>query len=379
MAPPTNKKLYTNGRPHFPRLLIVAVLLLFSVAHCTRGVPPPDAGPLPAEPARDFDRLFQRTGDGWTGGDGTLSVTLPDGRSVWLFGDTRLGSVLPDRTRPTDAPFIRNSLVVQNGAALETRFQSHSGIPGAFFTSPSDREWFWPGDGTVEDHHLRIFLHRFEQQAPRLWAWRWAGTHLATLALPTLTWIDTRPAPSDNEVLYGGCILETEHYTYVYGTQDRIFPKQAHLARTPAGRLQGPWHYFDGREWTDRSQGSAAILEGVSTQYSVIQARDRFYLFTMDGRTPFSNEIVVYRSGRPTGPWQGPQVVYRAPDTGPQVAAYNPFVHVQFAENGRVLVSYNLNHISDPAALYRDADIYRPRFIRVDLAEADRRFDQMRP
>jgi hypothetical protein len=227
--------------------------------------------------------------------------------------------------------------------------------------------------------HLRIFLHRFELQGSGLWAWRWVDTHLATLSLPALSLIDTRPAPSENAVIYGACVLESERHTYIYGTRDGVFPKQAHLARAPAGRLQGPWHYYDGRRWTDRSQRSAAILGGVSTQYGVIQDRDRFYLFTMDGRTPFSNEIVVYRAARPTGPWQGPVLVLRAPQAGRQVAAYNPFVHPQFTQNRRVLVSYNLNHLSDPAALYRDAALYRPRFIRVDLAEVDRRFRQMQP
>jgi hypothetical protein len=29
-------------------------------------------------------------------------------------------------------------------------------------------------------------------------------------------------------------------------------------------------------------------------------------------------------------------------------------------------VSYNVNHVSDPDALFRDASIYRPRFLWVD-------------
>jgi hypothetical protein len=44
-----------------------------------------------------------------------------------------------------------------------------------------------------------------------------------------------------------------------------------------------------------------------------------------------------------------------------------------------VLVSYNLNHLNDPEALYRDAGLYRPRFIRVDLDEVDRRFRKIQP
>jgi hypothetical protein len=56
------------------------------------------------------------------------------------------------------------------------------------------------------------------------------------------------------------------------------------------------------------------------------------------------------------------------------IVAYNPFVHTQFAEGNRHLISYNLNHINDPTALYRDASIYRPRFIRVDFTEVGKRF-----
>src|SRR5437763_304475 len=39
----------------------------------------------------DFTRLWATCGPGWTGGDGAYSVALPDGRSVWLFGDSFMG------------------------------------------------------------------------------------------------------------------------------------------------------------------------------------------------------------------------------------------------------------------------------------------------
>jgi hypothetical protein len=359
----------------FRAAALLAIFLLLFLGACGARVTPPTETPRPvAAPALDFDRLFQRTGDGWTGGDGTLSVLLPDGRTVWLFGDSLLGAVAPDNTRAADTPFIRNCLVVQDGTTLQTRHQWAGDTAGAFFAPPSAQEWFWPGDGTVEENRLYLFLHRFELEAPALWRWRWTGTALATLTLPALQWIDTTAAPSENGILYGACILETEEYTYIYGTQDRHHPKQAHLARAPAGHIQGPWAFYDGREWRDAPGASAPILTGVSTQYGVIQACNRFYLFSMDGRVPFSNLIVAYRSRAPTGPWQGPQIVYRAPETDPHIVAYNPFVHTQFSTRGHLLVSYNLNHIIDPAALYRDATIYRPRFIRVDLAELERRF-----
>jgi hypothetical protein len=356
-------------RSQAARAICLAFFLLLSFCRPLPMPAPDTCSGSAAEPDREFNRLFQRSGNGWTGGDGTLSVALPDGRTLWLFGDSFLGNVFPDRSRPSEAPFIRNSMIVQKGAALETLYQSAGGSPVAFFDPDAADHWYWPGHGVVEDGTLKIFLHRFEQTEPRLWSWRWVGNELAELSLPSLSLSGFAAAPSDNEVLYGVCILETEAFTYIYGAADLRMPKEAHLARAPAGNVQGPWQYFNGSSWSEIPADTAPVLSGVSTQFAVLQTGTDFYLFSMDGRTAFSSEIVVYRAGHPWGPWQGPLVIYRAPEATEAVFAYNPFVHPQFTEAGRVLLSYNLNHVSDPSAVYRDADIYRPRFIRVDMSQ----------
>jgi len=357
------------------KMLLGCLLVLVFSAYC-RLLPISDPGHQQiSAPASDFNRLFERRGDGWTGGDGTVSILLPDGRTVWLFGDTLLGTVSADETRSVDTPFIRNSLVVQNGTRIETRMRFAGGKPTSFFVPSSADQWFWPGHGTVDGNQLNIFLHRFEQTEPKLWAWRWVGTDLASVSLPSLELTGIEPAPSGNGILYGVSLMEADAYIYIYGTADRNHPKEAHLARAPTGGIHGPWTYYSGTSWSDQPTASQSILTGVSTQYSVIHTGRHFYLFTMDGRNVFSNIIVVYRAAQPQGPWQGPLMIYQAPETNSQVAAYNPFTHPQFSVENSLLLSYNLNHISDPNALYQDASIYRPRFIRVDLSEVARRFD----
>ena len=74
-----------------------------------------------AVPETYFTNLFIRNCCGFTGGDGTYSVLLPDGRTVWIFGDTFLGTVSPDMIRRRLSPmFIRNSFVIQDGDSLKT-------------------------------------------------------------------------------------------------------------------------------------------------------------------------------------------------------------------------------------------------------------------
>ncbi|MEE4608513.1 MAG: DUF5005 domain-containing protein, partial [Desulfobacteraceae bacterium] len=84
----------------YARLALLAIILF--LAACA-GLGPPPGPPTPAAaPDPFFNRLFARTGGGWTGGDGTLSVPLGDGRTLWLFGDSFLGKVNPDGSRPAD-------------------------------------------------------------------------------------------------------------------------------------------------------------------------------------------------------------------------------------------------------------------------------------
>jgi hypothetical protein len=365
----------TGPRSRAVGLCIASFLLLFIFAHCQALAPPPHTRIRLAEPATFFNKLFTRENGGWTGGDGTLSIGLPDGRSVWLFGDSFLGTVAPDGTRSEEAPFIRNCLVVQDGSSLETRFRIYNGKPSAFFPAQGSAGWYWPGDGTVEGSHLKIFLHRFQQVTPGLWGWQWTGTALATLSLPGLELESIHGVESGNSILYGVSVLETPDFTYLFGVEDLRHLKYAHVARVPAGRLEGPWTYFSGSGWSETPGASVRLLKGVSTQYAVVPIDKAFLLVTMDGRTPFSNEIAVYRSALPSGPWRGPLIIYRVPGTGRHIYAYNPFAHPQFTENGRLLISYNRNDVDDPTALYRDASIYRPRFIRVDLLEIERRFE----
>src|SRR5512133_1553027 len=68
-----------------------------------------------------FTRMFAKDCCGITGADGEYSVLWPDGRTVWIFGDSFLGTVKPDRSREKTIPwFIRNGMAVQEADTLRT-------------------------------------------------------------------------------------------------------------------------------------------------------------------------------------------------------------------------------------------------------------------
>lgn len=321
------------------------------------------------EPDADFNRLFAAPDNGWTGGDGTVSIRLPDGRSLWLFGDSFLGVVDPDGSRAADTPFIRNCALIQSPNGLTPLYGQRDGVPKAFFRPGSKDEWYWPGDGTVQGDRLMVFLHRFRQSRPGLWGWQWTGTDLALIGLPGLRLEAIQPLTVANGIRYGAALLEHQDRIYIYGVAETAGRKHLHVARTTGESLaSGPWLFFDGDQWSPVPEHSVPVLTGAGSQFSIIPFRQGYALITMDGRTPFSGRLVAYTAPRPEGPFHGPVFLYEAPEASDAVAAYNPFVHTQFTRQGRLLISYNVNHLHDPEILFRDAYIYRPRFIRLDLA-----------
>lgn len=357
------------------RLILVAVLAVWILPQAC--LPSPEsARDREGKPAvtadRHFNRLFTRSGPGWTGGDGTASVALPDGRSVWFFGDSFLGSVRPDRSRPDETPMIRNCLVVQTGNRLKTLHGGSAASPRAWIRPDCAAQWYWPADGTVDAGKLWLFLWRFESTGTGGWDWRWVGTDLAVLSLPELTLVSTTAIPGRHRVMYGAAVVETPEFLYIYGVEDLRAGRRVHLARTSRGSLLQAWQYFDGGGWTPEAGRSAPIHRGTANQFSVVVLSDRYLLITMDDRHPFGRNIVAYTAATPAGPWQTRPnaLLYRVPLPAAGTAAYNAVAHPQFTQHGRWLISYNLNAVADPAAVYRDADLYRPYFLRVDLERA---------
>lgn len=351
----------------WPVLLALVLFLLLPAACLRHHGALPTAADLQVQPDSHFNRLFTRYDDGWTGGDGTLSIRLADGRSVWLFGDTFLGHVRPDGSRPLDSPFIRNCLVVQDGETLTTRHGGTTTEPAAFLKPPDPEAWYWPGDGTVVGNRLQVFYHRFRQVTPGMWGWAWDGTVIATLRLPELALEQVISAVDDNGVAYGSALLESGPWVYIYGTQQQGPIKQMHLARVSRSNWRGAWQFWDGERWSADASATQPLMTGVSSQFSVLPLAAGFGLVTMDERTPFSARVVLYWAETPAGPWRGPVDIYQAPEADGAVAAYNPFVHPQFDRSKGYLISYNINHVHDPDRLYDDAGLYRPRFIRADL------------
>lgn len=329
-----------------------------------------------------FTKLFTRNCCGFTGGDGTYSVLLPDGRSVWIFGDTFLGTVNADLSRERLSPmYIRNCFVVQNGDSLTTLHSMRGTLEASLVVPPSiagkeeyaeDSIWFWPGDALVENGELKLFLSAFSQPDTGMWGFRWEASWLATFSLPDIKQISLEELPygKEHQVHYGHAILEDKDYTYVYGAHEAL----PHVARYPAGDHHGRWEFYTGSEWTTDPDKTGPMDDiQASEQFTVLKLKNSYVYISQMGS--LGKNICAFTSETPYGPWKNKTLLYTTPlpEDNKNLFTYNAIAHPQFIEDGRILISYNTNSfvLEDH---FMSADIYRPRFVWVPLKLIDSEF-----
>lgn len=334
--------------------------------------------------------------DDWTGGDGTHSVRLPDGRVLWLFSDTFLGAVnqppnpagQPHPWRTADAPFVRNSAVVTDRSGALDRT-----LTAPLFPDTAAGEWRWPVAARVEESGgkqvVRVLLWTRAQGTGSYVFGVPNATEVATLSLPDLRLegitqvLDQRHVEDPaRRVLYGTTAVDHQGWTYVFGADDgQRAAHRAYVARVPAGRLGDvrAWRYWDGKRWGTRA---APVLgdgsrRGVGTAFTVVRDGGTYVLLTTAAGAEGLTKVTSYWACSPTGPWHGPSKAFTPPlprdaATPSRAAAYNPQAHPALSGGGKLVLSYDVNWLdAAPAAaqaeLSRNVSLYRPRFVSLRL------------
>jgi len=317
-------------------------------------------------------------GDRWTGSDGSYSLPLPDGRTLWMWGDTFFGTVRSDRSRAQQG-FAHNTWVIQerNGRWGKT-FYRPDGLFGSArawanpepANSTADPTWYWPGDATVVGNTVQQILFRITGAGP---AFGVVGVDVATYQLPDLTPVGIAPAAAGflpglgdgpgGPVQFGVALLETPDYLYIYGCEDFALQKHLQVARVPRGRpLTDAWEYFDGEGWTTNPLLSARTLDAVANEMSVVAIRGGFRLVAQEGG--IGRDIYAYTAQSPQGPWGNRTLIFTTPEDPAKLFTYNAKEHPQLARSGRILITYNVN-ARNGGDLYSNVDNYRPRFVEV--------------
>lgn len=315
-----------------------------------------------SSPASDFTQMFRSATKGWTGGDSAYSLRLPNGTTAWWFGDTYLGNLLGDGRRHHAWYETRNSVVVQSSDCLTTRFRGSLRFPRSFELAEGDPEsaWYWPNAQIVHGDRVRAFWTRTVSGGTD--GYIAGGSALATYDLD-LNLQSVRTIPTDSERMWwGAAVLDDGAYTYVYGIRHTTTTNVV-LARTPAGRLDGPWEYRTGSGWSSSLGDAVAVHQHTAAQINILRDRGDWVLVT---QVPGTRTVNAWRAQNPWGPWPGGGNKFAELPDVPSAREYNIQVHPESTSGADWLISYNVMPDSE-ATLMADDSLYRPRFLRAAL------------
>lgn len=375
-----------------------------------------------------YNKLFTRT-RGWNGGDGVLTVGLPDGSVFWTFNDSFYGRVnAADRSRG-DCNFPRNSVMLQkatDGVLGETDKDLIWLADYVNWTDPSAPRYFhcrthlrhpdgektvdeilagdidqdrvyWSGDGTIYDGKLQMMWMGTASKELRA-----LGTSIATYSLdgniPEGYYLDDIPdylpkkgnylyrekvthQINDNAVSYGSTLCEADDgHTYLYGTNGY----GVLVARTATHDLYSKWQYYvrpeEGSDfvWQDeyptaeQMERSQIMENNYACSMPWVFKDGDYYYMTAQGPY-FAREVYIYRSKTPYGPFGEKRLLFVLPGQldklGPTAYhwLYMVNLHPALSRAGELVFTTN----SDPDDFWKNfndpgsADYYRPFFYRV--------------
>lgn len=365
--------------------IVWATIFLSAVAFPTKGQTC-NIVTSPGYADTEFDAIFTQNGPGtglelkgskgWTGGDSTYSIKLPNGDSAFFFSDSYIAEypmLSGDGTITTDANGLRqrqancnppicnpptalyrarNSIVVRSAATGQLRTltgpRDASGFSTSFFTpalAVVTNHYYWMGDSVVVQvdaqgtKKLWTFVMEFDSNLS------YFGSAVAQLSLPDLKLEFIRPlnAPVLSTIAWGSALwLEGSYgnYTlYIYGIQNKqqINGKVPYVARAnPSLGYNGVtntnnWTVWNGSAWVPGLINAAQIIgasndpnnagDRISDEFSVKKIRtyegSAYILVGMDTTAPFGSwkDITLYSACNPQGPFSAKKVVYSTPET----------------------------------------------------------------
>ena len=226
---------------------------------------------MPTTPAAyqaAFDQVRQ-AGTEWLASDGGSPVPLPDGRVLWLYGDTFTGRVHSDGSLAPGWRLPHNSFIVQDGACFRPMMGGSPDARSDLIPAPPG-QWYWPTAGVVEHTPsgdvVRVFAYH-EAGSGGLGHFGLVDMQIATFTLPNLNLVSVQGLPngipSDQThpwgqaaLVVGPTVADPTAWIYVFGrganpgddpNTNPNAGRDHRVARVPLGSLtSGPWQFYNG-------------------------------------------------------------------------------------------------------------------------------------
>ncbi len=333
---------------------------------------------------------FSYTG-GWLGADDAYSIALTRTDSLWLFGDTFVGT--PEtKLRSESKTMARNSIGISHCVADQPCTMRYywqkpdDPKPRSFFDTGTDALWYWPMDGFLDGKTLYVALMAVRNKpgaGPNdAFGFEIAGTKLATVHNPLdppNQWKTTIRDLTDSRLWAGVSIVPDGQYVLWYTQlskgEGRGFMVVMRVPRNKIANPSAHWEYLNNKnQWVPGLAGDDAlkVIDQAISEGSVrYHPSIKKWLALSTGPGFPAPGAVVRTADSPVGPWSAPQSIYEFPEMKQDYPHYDKDTfcyavkeHVEFTDT-KIAMTYACN--TTVAKVMTEMDIYRPRVVILDL------------
>jgi len=332
--------------------------------------------------------------DGWLGADAAYSIPLPDGRDIWIFGDTLYGK---HRVVTNGDPrMVRNSLGIstcKDGRWHLNYVIRHdsAGNPLTYFQEQKPDTWYWALDGVYYNKNLWVTLlclRNTPKDAGNPFGFETCGTDLAKVsdldANPQKWKVKYFPLVPDGTHAYPSATTVIEgDYLYIFALYEKA-TRPMLLTRIPLKGLNDPaknlQYLATNGSWKPGFVPDDAehVMADGSTEMSVrYHPQLKEWLAVLMDPAFFSNKILLRTAPELTGPWSTGRVIYNIPEMEKDKPGYDKDTfcyaakeHPEFREPGSILFTYVCN-TTQVDKLPKELNIYFPKVVRVPLLATD--------
>jgi Domain of unknown function (DUF4185) len=328
--------------------------------------------------------------DSWWGADAAYSIPLPDGRSVWIFGDTLYG----DRrvVEANEARMVRNSIGVStcDGRGWKVDYVMRKGDKGQpldFFQAQHKDTWYWALDGFFYKNDLWVTLlcmRDAPKSTPIALGFETCGADLAKISGlesdPQRWSVKYFPFVPDGKHAYPSATALVEgEYVYIFALLE-TGSRPMLLTRIPLNGLYAPAEHLQylskSGTWKPGLSPADAmnVMKHGNSEMTVrYHPSLKKWVAILNYPKSLSDKIVVRTAPQLAGPWSEGKVIYRIPEMQKGEAGYDNDTfcyaakeHPEFRQSGSLLITYACNTMK-VQKLTSELNIYFPKVVRVPL------------
>ncbi|HZP00992.1 MAG TPA: DUF4185 domain-containing protein [Terriglobia bacterium] len=356
------------------------IAFLFALSVTASAAPPDFQNCVPSFPLKG----------GWLGADAAYSIPLPDGRVVWIFGDTLYGKTRS--VKGTVPRMVRNSVGIStcHDGRWKIDYTIRKDPKGRhldFFEAANHRYWYWALDGFFVKDALWVSLLRVRDkpvETSAAFAFETCGADLAkvtNLKAPPLKWrIQYFELVPDGAHAYPSATTVVEgNYAYLFALYEKEHRPML-LTRIPLEGLDAPKEnlQFLSKDGTWQAgfdpPRARFVMEPGASEMSVRYHPDmKKWVAVMMGPGFPSDKIVLRTAPSLIGPWTEGQVIYQIPDVQTNSPHYDRDTfcyagkeHPEFEPPGKILFTYVCNTLT-VSKLTTNLSIYFPKTAVVPL------------